>query len=59
MRSLVSVIIPFYSRVDWLSEAVDSVLAQTYKPVEIIVVNDGSSESMESFYQNMESRYFI
>jgi len=49
VRSLVSVIIPFYSRVDWLSEAVDSVLAQTYKPVEIIVVNDGSSESMESF----------
>lgn len=45
----VSVIIPFYSHIDWLCEAVDSVLAQTYKNFEIILVNDGSKEDMTEF----------
>ena len=45
----VSVIIPFYTGVDWLSEAVDSVLLQTFKDYEIIVVNDGSPENMTEF----------
>lgn len=38
----VSVIVPFYSNVKWLEEAIDSVLAQDYTYYEIIVVNDGS-----------------
>lgn len=42
----VSVIIPFYSHVEWLCEAIDSVLAQTYPILEIIVVNDGSKEDV-------------
>ncbi|WP_418359213.1 glycosyltransferase family 2 protein [Sphingobacterium detergens] len=40
----VSVIIPFYSEISWLEEAIDSVLEQTYKDFEVIVVNDGSPE---------------
>ena len=35
---LVSVIVPFYRGVDWLCEAIDSVLAQTYTNFEIIVI---------------------
>ena len=42
MDGLVSTIIPVYNRPDLLREAVASVLAQTYRPVEIVVVNDGS-----------------
>jgi glycosyltransferase involved in cell wall biosynthesis len=45
----VSVIIPFYSGVEWLREAVESVINQTYKPTEIIVVNDGSKENVDDF----------
>lgn len=49
MEKRVSVIIPFYSGVDWLCEAVQSVLDQTYQNIEVIVVNDGSPEDIRPF----------
>lgn len=49
MEKKVSVIIPFYNGVEWLFEAVQSVLDQTYKNFEIIVVNDGSPENIDGF----------
>lgn len=41
---LVSVIIPTYNRYEFLRNAIESVLEQTYKNFEIIAVNDGSSQ---------------
>mgnify|MGYP000554329066 CR=1 FL=1 len=41
---LVSVIIPTYYRNDWLTDAIESVLDQTYEPTEIIVVDDSGEE---------------
>ena len=41
---LVSIIIPVYNGENYVSEAIDSALAQTYNNVEIIVVNDGSED---------------
>ena len=52
MQKKVSVIIPFYNGVDWLGEAVQSVLDQTYTNIEIIVVNDGSQDDMTSFLES-------
>jgi glycosyltransferase involved in cell wall biosynthesis len=43
MNPIVSIIIPTYNRPVWLMSAVKSALNQTYSPVEIIVVDDGSS----------------
>jgi glycosyltransferase involved in cell wall biosynthesis len=44
---LVSIVIPVYNGSNYLSEAIDSALAQTYKYLEIIVVNDGSTDNTE------------
>ena len=41
----VSIIIPVYNGAKYMREAIDSALAQTYPHVEVIVVNDGSTDN--------------
>src|SRR5579862_6874144 len=41
---LVSIVIPVYNGANYLRAAINSALAQTYKNIEVIVVNDGSRD---------------
>jgi glycosyltransferase involved in cell wall biosynthesis len=47
MPATVSIIIPCYRQGLYLASAMDSVRAQTYQPVELIVVNDGSDDNTD------------
>lgn len=51
MNPLISVIIPAYNCADFLSTAIMSTLDQTYSPVEVIVVNDGSPDNTDEVVQ--------
>ncbi len=44
MDPLVSIVIPVYNGANYMREAIDSALAQTYSNIEVIVVNDGSND---------------
>jgi glycosyltransferase involved in cell wall biosynthesis len=44
MGPRVSIVIPVYNGADFLEEAIESALAQTYENIEIIIVNDGSHD---------------
>ena len=46
-QPLVSIVIPVYNGSNYMREAIDSALAQTYERVEVIVVNDGSTDDTE------------
>ena len=47
-EGLVSVIIPTYNRAQFITRALDSVSEQSYRPIEIIVVDDGSKDDTTS-----------
>lgn len=53
---LVSVVIPTYNRAALLSTTLDSVLAQSYPNIEIIVVDDGSTDNTPDIMQRYRDR---
>jgi len=53
---LVSIIMPYYNGREFVRQAVQSVLSQTYKNIEIIVVNDASPDNEDSEYIEKLSR---
>tara|TARA_R110000823_G_scaffold32383_4_gene91338 strand:- start:135 stop:1052 length:918 start_codon:yes stop_codon:yes gene_type:complete len=57
MNKLVSVIVPVYNRAHLVSETIQSILSQTYEPVEIILINDGSSDESLSILREYERRF--
>ena len=62
MDKLISVVIPVYNRETTLRKCVDSILAQTYENIEVILVNDGSTDRSEDIcrsYEQADSRVSV
>lgn len=54
---LVSVIIPVYNRATLVPQAIDSILSQTYDNVEIIAINDGSTDNSLEVLRKYEKKW--
>ena len=57
---LVSIVIPVYNGSNYMRKAIDSALAQTYTNIEVIVVNDGSTDNTDEIARSYgdKIRYF-
>lgn len=56
---LISVIIPVYNGEKYLAEAIDSIQKQAYSPIEIIVIDDGSTDNSAAIAQSYQTvKYF-
>ena len=56
-KGLVSVIMPVFNREHYVGDALDSILAQTYTNIEIIVVNDGSTDGSLDVLEDYRNRF--
>lgn len=56
MKSLVSIIVACYNHGQFLTEAIESVLAQTYNNWECIIINDGSTDNTHKVAQQLLKR---
>lgn len=52
-----SIVIPVYNVENYLNKCLDSILNQTYKDYEVIIVNDGSTDNSLSIIENYESKF--
>lgn len=62
MKPVISVIIPIYESEKFLSKCVDSVLAQTFKDLELILVDDGSKDKSREicdYYAKKDDRVIV
>lgn len=54
---LISVIVPVYNGQDYLADCIDSIENQTYKNLEIIIVNDGSTDRTSAVCDSLQTVY--
>ncbi|MBN1257818.1 MAG: glycosyltransferase family 2 protein, partial [Planctomycetes bacterium] len=56
-QGLVSVITPAYNHGRFLGEMLESVMGQTYNPVEAVIVDDGSTDDTATVAQSLAKQY--
>ena len=57
MSDLISVIVPVYNLENYIVRTLDSILSQTYKNIEVIVVDDGSTDSTAKIIDDYADLY--
>ena len=57
MKPLVSVIVPLYNAAPYIGEALESIIASTYRPIEVVVVDDGSTDNSLSIAQTFANEH--
>ena len=53
-QSLVSVLIPCYNSAPWLAETLESALSQTHSNIELIIIDDGSTDDSLAIAKSYE-----
>lgn len=56
MEKKISIIIPVYNVEKYLSRCLDSILKNTYKNIEIILINDGSKDNSQSIIDEYQEK---
>ena len=62
INNKISIIVPIYNTSKYLAKCIESVINQTYKNIEIILVDDGSTDNSYDvckYYHKMDSRVVI
>ncbi|MFT3929023.1 MAG: glycosyltransferase [Spongiibacteraceae bacterium] len=54
---LVTIIIPSYNHAAYIQKTVESVVRQTYKPIELIVIDDGSTDGSQTLLAGLAAEY--
>ncbi len=56
MKPLISIIVPVYNVEKYIEKCIDSLLEQSYKNIEIILINDGSSDNSHVICDNLKEK---
>lgn len=54
---MVSIIIPVYNVEEYIEECLKSILAQTYKDIELLIVDDGSTDNSLGLIREYENKF--
>ena len=56
-KPLVSVIVPSYNHIDFIEDTIRSVIGQTYSNVELVVIDDGSTDGSPELLKTLSNKY--
>lgn len=57
MMPLVSIVIPCYNQVEYIAETVNSAILQSYENIEVVLINDGSTDNTASIAKNISAQF--